>query len=76
MTAIQIYEQAIKPLPDDKKLVIVRLIINEVVPAPEPVPGYIAIENEESGFEYLKRLLPHIECITLTQQDLNSVMLR
>ena len=70
MTAMQIYEQAIKPLSAEEKLAIARLIINDVVPAPVPEA------QEESGFEYLKRLLPQIECISLTQQDLDSVRLR
>lgn len=70
MTATQVYEQAIKPLSADEKLAIARLIINEVVPELAPAEG------EEYGFEYLKRLLPHIECISLTQQDLDSVRLR
>ncbi len=70
MTAYQIYEQAIKPLSTDDKMAIARLIINEVVP--EPVPD----ASEERGFEYLKRILPQIERITLTQQDLDSVILK
>ena len=60
MTAIQVYEQTIKPLSKDEKMVIARLIINEVVPAPVPEA------QEEYGFEYLKRILPQIECISLT----------
>ena len=70
MTATQIYEQTIKPLSADEKLAIARLIITEVVPAPVPV------EEEKYGFEYLKQILPQIECISLTQQDLDSVVLR
>ena len=76
MTVMQIYEQAIKPLSADEKLAIARLIINEVVPAPEPAKRYMPAEGEESGFEYLKRILPHIECITLTDEDLASVVLK
>ena len=76
MTAAQIYEQAIKPLSAEEKLAITRLIINEVVPAPEPAKHYQLTEGEESGFEYLKRILPHIECITLTDEDLASVVLK
>ena len=70
MTVTQVYEQAIKPLSAEEKLAIARLIINEVVPAPVPEA------QEEYGFEYLKRILPQIECISLTQQDLDSVRLR
>ncbi len=69
MTAHQVYEQAIKPLSTDEKMAIARLIINEVVP--EPVPG----EDEERGFEYLKRILPNIELITITDEDLAGVKL-
>lgn len=36
MTAYQVYEQIIKPLSTNDKMVILRLIINDVVP--EPVP--------------------------------------
>ncbi len=76
MTATQVYEQSIKPLSADEKLAIARLIINEVVPAPEPAKRYMPTDGEESGFEYLKRLLPNIECITLTDEDLASVVLK
>lgn len=70
MTATQVYEQAIKPLSAEEKLTIARLIINEVVPASAPE------EQEEYGFEYLKRILPQIERISLTKQDLANVTLR
>lgn len=70
MTATQVYEQAIKPLSAEDKLTIARLIITDVVPAPVPEA------QEEYGFEYLKRILPQIERITLTQQDLDSVILK
>ena len=70
MTATQVYEQAIKPLSAEEKLAIARLIINEVVPAPVPE------EQEEYGFEYLKRILPQIERISLTKQDLANVVLK
>ena len=70
MTAAQVYEQAIKPLSAEDKLAIARLILNEVVQAP------MLDEQKEYGFEYLKRLLPSIECISLTQQDLDSIALR
>jgi hypothetical protein len=69
MTAYQVYEQSIKPLSADEKLAIARLIINEVVPEPAP------IDNEERGFEYLKRILPQIELITITDEDLASIKL-
>ncbi len=69
MTAYQVYEQAIKPLSKDEKMAIARLIINEVVPEPAP------IKDEERGFEYLKRILPQIEIITITDEDLATVKL-
>lgn len=70
MTAIQVYEQAIKPLSDEEKMAIAQLILSEVTPASVPD------EQEEYGFEYLKRILPSIECITVTDEDLASVVLR
>lgn len=39
MTAYQVYEQAIKPLPAEEKLAIARLIMDEVVPNPAPEPS-------------------------------------
>ncbi len=36
MTPYQVYEQAIKPLSAEEKLVVARLITDEVVPAPDP----------------------------------------
>lgn len=58
------YEQAIKPLSTADKLA--RLILNDIAPdAAEP----------EYGFEYLKRLLPNIELITVTDEDLAAVAL-
>ncbi len=69
MTATQVYEQAIKPLSAEDKLTIARLIITDVVPAPIPEA------QEEHGFEYLKRILPNIELITITDEDLASVKL-
>jgi len=69
MNAYQVYEQAIKPLSSDEKLAIARLIMDEVVPEPAPT------EDEERGFEYLKRILPQIELITITDEDLASVKL-
>ena len=76
MTAYQVYEQAIKPLSSDEKLTIARLIMDEVVPAPLPADIPVPADDEEHGFEYLKRILPQIERITLTQQDLDSVILK
>lgn len=69
MTAYQVYEQAIKPLSADEKMAIARLILNDVVPKPAPA------EEEKRGFEYLKRILPNIELITVTDEDLASVKL-
>ena len=70
MSVTQVYEQAIKPLSSDEKLAIARLIMDEVVPAPLP-----AAAEEESGFEYLKRILPQIELITITDEDLANIKL-
>ena len=36
MTAYQVYEQSIKPLSVEEKLAVARLIMDEVVPEPEP----------------------------------------
>jgi len=36
MTAYQVYEQSIKPLSVEEKLVVARLIMDEAVPEPEP----------------------------------------
>ena len=69
MTAQQVYEQTIKPLSTREKLTIARLIIDEVGPDTPPTP------QAEAGFDYLKRLLPQIERITLTDQDLAGVAL-
>lgn len=69
MNAYQVYEQAIKPLSSDEKMAIARLILNDVVPEPAPV------EEEERGFEYLKRILPNIELFIVTNEDLASVVL-
>ena len=69
MTAHQVYEQSIKPLSTREKLTIARLIINEV--APDTAPA----SQAEAGFEHLKQLLPQIERITLTDQDLAEVVL-
>lgn len=67
MNAYQVYEQAIKPLSAEEKLAIARLIMDEVVP--DVVP------QAESGYDYLKRLLPQIERISFTDEDLAGVVL-
>ena len=73
MTVTQVYEQAIKPLSSDEKMAIARLILNDVVP--EPAPPVPVEDAEERGFEYLKRILPQIELITITDEDLANVKL-
>ena len=70
MTAQQVYEQSIKPLSNREKLDIARLIIEDVgtgFPAETPVA--------DSGYAYLKRILPQIERITVTDQDLAGIVL-
>jgi hypothetical protein len=67
MSAYQVYEQAIKPLSAEEKLTIARLIMDEAVP--DTVP------QAEPGFDHLKRLLPQIERISFTDQDLAAVRL-
>ena len=69
MTVYQVYEQTIKPLSQREKLTIARLIMEEV--APDTIPTLQA----EAGFDHLQRLLPQIERITLTDQDLAGVAL-
>ena len=76
MAVVPVYEQTIKQLSPEDKLAIARLTMTDVVPEPAPSASYKPAEDEESGFEYLKRLLPNIECIPLTQRDLDSVILR
>ncbi len=66
MSTTKLYEQAIKPLSTANKLALARLILNDIAPnAAKP----------EYGFEYLKRLLPNIELITVTDKDLAAVAL-
>jgi hypothetical protein len=66
MSATQVYEQSIKPLSSKEKLTIAWLIVSEFeTNAPQA----------EAGFDHLKRLLPRIERITLTDQDLAGVTL-
>lgn len=69
MTAHQVYEQTIKPLSTREKLTIAGLIINEVA------LDTASTSQAEAGFEHLKRLLPQIERITLTDQDIAGVAL-
>jgi len=69
MIAHQVYEQTIKPLSTREKLTIAGLIINEVALDTAHAP------RAEAGFDHLKRLLPQIERITLTDQDLAGVAL-
>ena len=68
MNANQFYEQAIKPLSSKEKLTIARLIISEIETIePEAAP--------ERGFDYLQKILPNIERIRLTDEDLAKVKL-
>ena len=66
MNAYQVYEEAIKPLPKRDRLTIARLILDEIAPDDA--------RQAESGFDRLKRILPQIERITLTDQDLAGVV--
>jgi len=70
MTIYQVYEQTIKPLSTGEKLTIARLIINDV--APDDPDGAV---SAEAGFDYLHSILPQIERITLTDEDLATVTL-
>ncbi len=65
MSAAQ-YEQTIKPLSTADKLALARLILNDITPDAAEL---------EYGFEYLKRLLPNIELIAVTDEDLAAVAL-
>lgn|GEM_PF-2108106 len=69
MNANQFYEQAIKPLSSKEKLTIARLIISEI----ETIEPEAA--QPEKGFDYLKKILPNIERISLTDEDLAKVEL-
>lgn len=69
MTAHQVYEQTIKPLSTREKLTIAGLIINEVALEAAPAP------QAEAGFDRLKQILPQIERIRFTDQDLAGVAL-
>ena len=68
MSAYQVYEEAIKPLSVGEKLTIARLIINEVAPEAATIQA-------ELDFDRLQRLLPQIERISVTNQDLARVVL-
>ena len=67
MSANQVYEQAIKPLSTGEKLAIARLIMDEIAPD--------AALQADTSFDRLKRILPQIERITFTDQDLAEVAL-
>ncbi len=49
MTAYQVYEQAIKPLSAEEKLVVARLIMEEVVPQSQPEPPVEALPPRQFG---------------------------
>lgn len=67
MTAYQVYEQAVKPLSAEEKLVVARLIMDEVVPD--------IVSQAEAGYDQSNRTLPHIERISVTDEDLSAVRL-
>ena len=69
MNANQLYEQAIKPLSSKEKLTIAWLIISEIETM-EPEAA-----EPEKGFDYLQKILPSIERISLTDEDLAKVKL-
>jgi len=71
MSAAQLYEQAIKPLSTADKLALARLILNDIAPNAEAAD----LSQTQTGFEYLKRLLPQIELITVTGKDLANIVL-
>jgi hypothetical protein len=70
MTTYEIYKQTIRPLAADERLQIARLILDDLAPDKAD-----ATHQEEAGFDYLKRILPQIERITLTDRDLAGVTL-
>ena len=49
MTAYQVYEQAVKPLSAEEKLVVARLIMEEVVPQSQPEPPVEALPPRQFG---------------------------
>ena len=69
MNTNQFYEQAIKPLSSKEKLTIARLIISEI----ETIE--LEAAQPEKGFDYLKKILPNIERISLTDEDFAKVKL-
>ncbi len=71
MTADQVYELSIKPLSVNEKFAIARRILNEIAPDAASANA----PTLETGFDHLKRLLPQIERISLTDQDLATVAL-
>ncbi len=67
MTTVELYNQAIKPLPPDERLRMARLILGDLAPDATPQP--------ETGYDYLKGILPQIERISLTDEDLAKIKL-
>ena len=68
MNANQFYDEAIKPISNKEKLIIARLIISDIeIIEPEPT---------ETAFDRLKRVLPGIERISLTEDDLAGIKLK
>ena len=63
-----IYTETIKPLSVEEKLTIARLIMDDVIPAPGETAASATVE-------YLRQLLPGIERITVTDQELAGVTL-
>jgi hypothetical protein len=70
MKTSELYMKTIRPLSADERLNIARLILEDL--APDHMNDF---RQSETGFDYLKRLLPQIERITLSDQDLASVTL-
>lgn len=65
MTAIEIYQNTIKPLSVDEKLTIARLIMDDVVPPPT--------ETSEEAYRRLKAILPNLERLIITDRDLAGI---
>lgn len=70
MTTYEIYTQAIKPLTADERLQIARLILDDLAP-----DASLNTSLSTSGFDHLKQILPQIERISLTDNDLAGVLL-
>ena len=68
MTVYELYKQAIRPLPADERLHMARLILDDLTPDTDA-------PQAQAGFDALKRILPQIERITLTDRDLAGVTL-